>query len=56
MGTGICMRAHAAKVAVQGQAGFFGCCAGHGHGHRQNGIGTDARFVVGAVEFDQGMV
>ena len=48
--------AHAAKVAVQRQAGLFRRRAGHGHRHCQHGVGTQARLVLGAVQVDQGFV
>jgi hypothetical protein len=48
--------AHAAEVAVQRQAGFFGGGAGHGHGDGQHGVGAQAALVVGAVQVDQGLV
>jgi hypothetical protein len=48
--------AHAAKVAVQGQASLFGGGTGHGHRHGQHGIGAQAAFVVGAVQVNQGFV
>src|SRR5450830_375065 len=48
--------AHAAEVAVQGQARFLGGGTGHGHGHGQHGVGTQAALVVGAVQVDQGLV
>ena len=48
--------AHAAEIAVQGQTRFFGRRTGHRHGHGQNGIGTEAGFVVCAVKLDQGVV
>ena len=48
--------AHAAQVAVQGQARLFGGSAGHGHGHGQHGVGAQAALVLGAVEVDQGLV
>ena len=44
------------KVTVQRQAAFFCGGAGHGHGHGQRGIGTEAAFVVAAVEVNQGAV
>ena len=47
---------HAAKVAVQRQAGLFCSGAGHGHGDSQHGVGAQAGFVFGAVQVDQGFV
>jgi hypothetical protein len=55
IGTGICIGPDAAEVAVERQAGFFGSSLGHGHRHRQHGVGAEARLVVGAVEVDQGL-
>ena len=49
-------RAHAAKVAVQGQTGFFGRSARHRHRDRQHGVGTQARLVGSAVQIHQGSV
>jgi hypothetical protein len=45
--------ARAAEVAVQRQTGFFGRCLGHGHRHRQRGVGAETRLVFRAVELDQ---
>ena len=45
--------AHAAEVAVQRQARFFGRGARDGHAHRQRGVGAQAALVVGAVQVDQ---
>ena len=50
------MRAHAAEVAVQRQAGFLGRGARHRHADRQRGVGAQAALVVGAVEVDQRLV
>jgi hypothetical protein len=47
---------HAAEVAVQGQAGFLGGRAGHGHRHGQHRVGAQAALVVGAVQVDQRLV
>ena len=55
-GHGHLHRRHAAKVAVQRQAGFLRCCPGHRHGHGQHRIGTQAAFVFGAVQVNQGLV
>ncbi|MNT27025.1 hypothetical protein D3C72_1626340 [compost metagenome] len=49
-------RTRAAEVAVQRQAGFFCGSLGHGHRHRQHGVGAQAALVLGAVEVDQGAV
>ena len=43
----------AAEIAVQRQAGFFGSSPGHCHADGQHGIGTQARFVFGAVQVNQ---
>ena len=48
--------AHAAEIAVQRQARFFGRSAGHGHRDGERGIGAQAGLVVGAVDVDQGLV
>jgi hypothetical protein len=47
---------HAAEVAVQRQARFFGRGAGHGHRHGQHRVGAQAALVVGAVQVDQRLV
>ena len=54
IGTGICIAPHAAEVAVQRQARFFGrgaCATAMRHG--QHRVGAEAALVVGAVEVDQ---
>jgi hypothetical protein len=56
IGTGRLHAAHAAEVAVQRQAGFFGRGARHGHADGQHGVGAQAALVVGAVQVDQGLV
>ena len=45
--------AHAAEVAVQRQARFFGRGAGHGHRYGQRSVGAQAGLVLGAVQVDQ---
>ena len=47
---------HAAKVAVQRKAGFLCRRAGHRHGHGQHRVSTQATFVFGAVQVNQGLV
>jgi hypothetical protein len=49
-------RRGAAEVAVERQASLFGGGASACHRYRQQGIGTEARLVVGAVEIDHGLV
>ena len=56
IGTGSCMRAGAAEVAVQRQAGLLGRRLGHRQRHGQHGIGAEPRLVLGAVQIDQGLV
>ena len=53
IGTGICIAARAAEVAVQRQARFLGRGARHGHADGQRRVGAEAALVVGAVEVDQ---
>ena len=48
--------ATAAKVSVEGQAGLLGCRTGRRHGDCQHGIGPQTRFVLGAIEVDEGAV
>ena len=49
-------RAHAAEVAVERQAGFLGSRLGDGHRDGQDGVGAEARLVVGTVEIDHGLI
>ena len=56
IGTGMLIGPAAAEVAVERQAGFFGRRLGHRHRDGQHGVGAEARLVVGAVQFDQGLV
>ncbi len=49
-------RAHAAEVAVERQAGFLGGGLGDRHRDGEDGVGAEARLVVGAVEVDHGLV
>jgi hypothetical protein len=56
IGTGSLHRAHAAEVAVQRQAGFFGGGLGHRHRDGQHGVGAEADLLGGAVEVDQRLV
>ncbi|MDT4834564.1 hypothetical protein FQZ97_682050 [compost metagenome] len=48
--------AAAAEIAIQGQAGFVGGGAGHGHAGRQDGVGAQAFLGFGAVQLDQGAI
>ena len=43
-----------AQIAVQRQANPIGGCAGHGHAHRQDRVGTQAGFVGAAIELVHG--
>ena len=47
---------HATKVAVQRQARFFGCGAGHSHGYSQHRIGTQATLIFRTVQINQRLV
>ena len=44
---------HAAEIAVQRNASFFGCRTGHGHAHGQQRVSAQTAFVFGAIQIDQ---
>ena len=56
IGTGIFLRAAAAEVAVEREARLLGRRLGAGDRHREDGVGAEARLVLGAVQLDQHLV
>ena len=49
-------RTGTAKIPIQRQPRLLSCGLGHGHRHGQDGVGAQARLVIGAVELDQALV